>query len=161
MKCASCLAPREPPLDGDVVTIHSAAPGAGLSAEFGYGVDSALAQALSAEQADLHFGWIQPASVFGGVMEREAVPDPVSNCFPKAINDSFAGVSGEIIQHQMDGIGLRISGRDLQQVIGELMPTPGRRNHGEVPSRLRFRTAEHIGCSTTSSALGLFSPTSI
>ena len=80
-----------------MVTIDSAVPGAGLSAEFGDGADSAPAQALPAEQADFHLGLIQPDSVFGRVMEREAVPDPVSSSFPKAVYDGFAGVGGEIV----------------------------------------------------------------
>ena len=58
-------------------------PGAGLPSQDAQGGDSALAQALPGEQADLDFRLVQPAPVLGRVMDREAVPDRAPPFSPK------------------------------------------------------------------------------
>jgi hypothetical protein len=42
--------------------------------QVGQGWDSTLPQALSAEQADLDLGLVQPAAVFGCAVHREPIP---------------------------------------------------------------------------------------
>src|ERR1035441_10108583 len=45
----------------------------------------------------------------------------------------------------MDGVGLRVAGHDLHQVIGELRRRAVRSRFSKVPSRLRLDAAEDVG----------------
>ncbi len=83
----------------------------------------ALAQALAAEQTDLDFGLIQPASVCGHVMYGELVPQPPADLLSEPLHKRLAAMRTRIVHVQMDGIGLRIAGRDLQQEICKLRRT--------------------------------------
>src|ERR1700736_2672164 len=44
----------------------------------------------------------------------------------------------------MNGVGLRVSDRDLQEVVGKLGGRTTGRHLGEMPARLGLDTAEHI-----------------
>ena len=55
----------ELPVDGGAVAIEAPSPGMDLAAQCGQVGDSALTQALAAEQAHFDFSLIEPAAVFG------------------------------------------------------------------------------------------------
>src|ERR1035437_1562888 len=65
----ACLSTREPPVDGDLITVHSPVPGPGFPPQVAERGDSSLAQTLPGEQADLNLGLIQPTAVFRRVMD--------------------------------------------------------------------------------------------
>ena len=65
------------PVDSDPVTIHPAVPRTSFPlerAQMGY---ASFAEALTSKQADFNLRLIEPASMRGRVVEREAIPDPV------------------------------------------------------------------------------------
>jgi len=57
----------------------------------------------------------------------------------------LAGVGTQIVHDQMDGIGLRIARRDIQQVISKLGRAASRSHPGKVPSRLGLDPAKYVG----------------
>ncbi len=116
----ACLCACGPPVDGDAVAVHLAVPGIGFPSKVAEGRDSALAQTLAAEQADLDLRLVEPASVFGRVMHREPVPQPAADLFSETFHDRLATARTQIVQHPMDGVGLQIAGRNLQQAVCEL-----------------------------------------
>ena len=67
--------PVEDPVDFDSITVHAAVPGATLTPQSFQIRDPSGAEALTSEQTDFDFRLIEPASVLGRVMHREAVPD--------------------------------------------------------------------------------------
>jgi len=75
------FAARELPVDGGAVAVHLAIPSFGFPLQIAQRRHAALAEALAAEQTDLDFGLIQPASAFGHVMYREPVPQPRADLF--------------------------------------------------------------------------------
>src|SRR5712672_1977421 len=66
-------------------------PGFGLTAQLANISDPASSQALAAEKTDLYLGLIQPASMSGRVVDREAIPQPSTNLFPKAVSQRPCG----------------------------------------------------------------------
>ena len=84
----------------------------------------------------------------GRVVRRKAIPQPSAMLFPKAIRQRLAGVSAQVVHDQMDGIGGRIVGGELQDKVGKLGRRAGRRHFGEMDSRLGLDAAEDIGRST-------------
>jgi hypothetical protein len=81
---------------------------------------SSFAEALAAEHADIHLRLIQPASMFGGVVDRESAPQPGPSGVSEPFDQRLTRVRGEVVHDQVDGIGGGIADGDLQQVIGEL-----------------------------------------
>ena len=65
MKCATRLFSGEVPLDCGLVAIDSPIPGFSLAVQGGDIANPAFSQALTAEEADLDFCLIKPASVLG------------------------------------------------------------------------------------------------
>ncbi len=111
--------------------------------------DSPLAEALAAEEADLDLRLVQPASMFGCVVDRESVPQPASGLLAEPFHQRLAGVRGKVVHDQVDGIGCGIADGDLQQVIGELGGAAHRRHLGEVPSRPGLDAAKYVGGSAS------------
>ena len=105
-KLLASLVASKAPLDRDSVAIHAAVPGPSLFPQTGSISDPALAQALPGEQADCDLGLVQPAAVFRGVVHREPVPQPASRLFAKALHHGLASMRTQIVQDQMDGVGL-------------------------------------------------------
>src|SRR5271169_485759 len=87
--------------------------------------------------------------MLGSVVRRKTLPQPTASFFSKSFHQSFAGVSAQVVHDQMDGIGLLIASRDIQQVIGKLGRAASRSHLGEVPSRLGLDPAKYVGGSAT------------
>ena len=117
-----------------------------MAAKRGDVSDPASSQALAAEEADLYLGLIQPASMFGRVVNRKSIPQPSAGFFAKAVHQRLAGVGAQVIHDQMDGVGSRIVLGDREQKIGKLGRRAGGCYFGEMNSRLRFDAAEDVGC---------------
>src|SRR5258707_15241275 len=92
---------------------------------------------------------MQPTAGTGGVVLGDAIPEPIAWLDSKAVDYRLAGVLSQIVHPQMNGIGLRISRCDVQQIIGELGRGAIGRHFGEMPSRLGLDAAENIGRSAT------------
>src|ERR1035437_679651 len=69
---------RKPPIDGHLVTVHPAIPGARLKLKVSQTGDSTLAQALASEETDFDFRLIEPTAVARRVMHRESAPNLVA-----------------------------------------------------------------------------------
>lgn len=145
----ACFCACEPPVDGDAVAVHLAVPGLGFPSKLAERRDSASAQTLAAEQADLDLRLVEPASVFGRVMHGEPVPQPAADLFSEALHDGLAAVRTQIVQHQMDGTGSGVMLGNLQEEIGELGRRARGRHLGEMNPRLRLNPAEDVGGAAT------------
>src|SRR5271167_2480743 len=137
------------PLDRDVVTIHTTAPGVSLYPQRSPISDPAVAQTLPRKQTDRDLGLVQPTAVFRGVVHPKPIPQPASGLLAKAFHHRLARMRTQIVQHQMDGIRLWIADRDLQQVVGKLRRRTVGRHLGEVPSCFRLHPAKHVGGAAT------------
>src|SRR6266567_4289666 len=131
------------------MAIHAAAPRPSLSPQRSPISDPALAQALPRKQTDRDLGLVQPTAVLGGVVHPKPIPQPASGLLAKAFHHRLAGVRTQIVQHHMDGIRLRVTDRDLQQVVGKLRRGAVGRHLGEVASGFGLHPTKHIGSTAT------------
>jgi len=131
------------------MAIHATAPSSSLLPQSSSISDPASAQALPRKQTDGDLGLVQPTAVLGRVVHRESIPQPGSRLLPKASDHCLAGVRTQIVQPQMDGIGLGIADRNFQQVVSQFGRRTVRRHLGKILPSLRFHSAEHVGRATT------------
>lgn len=117
-----------------------------MTSQFCQRRDRAAPQALSAEQADLDLGLIQPTAVFWGVVNRKPISEQTADFFSVTIDQCFTPVRVQIVHHQVDRVSLRGGGNDLYQVVGELRGGAAGRNPGEVAAGLGLDTAKGVGC---------------
>jgi hypothetical protein len=82
-------------------------------------------------------------------VHRKTLPQPTASFFSESFHQGLAGVGTEVVHDQMDGIGLLIASRDVQQVIGKLGRAASRSHLGRVPSRLGLDPAKYVGGSAT------------
>jgi len=84
-----------------------------------------------------------------GVVHGE--PDPTASppLSRQNVPPKHCGMRAQIVHHQVDDVRLRVTNRDLQQVIGKLGGGTGARHFREVPSRFRLDPAKHVGRATT------------
>ena len=68
-------------VDCDPVAIHPAVPRARFTLQRLQIGDASFAEALAGEHTDFDLGLIEPASMRGCVVDREAVPNPVAGGF--------------------------------------------------------------------------------
>jgi hypothetical protein len=101
------------------MTVHTATPGSSFLVQ-GSISKPALAQALPGEQADGDFGLVQPTAVLGRVVYRESAPQTALRVLAKASHYGLTRMRTQMVHDQMDGVGLRVTDGDIQQVIGEL-----------------------------------------
>src|SRR5215469_11477099 len=145
----SSLLSGERPLNGNLMAIHTTAPGLSLSPQRNSISDPAFAQALSREQTDCDFGLVQPAAVARRVVQRKSTPQPTSPFFAEALHYCFAGMRTQIVQHQVNGVGFGIASGDIQQVVCEVGRGAMCRDFGEVSSGFRLHPTEHVGSAAT------------
>src|SRR6516225_5233349 len=83
------------------------------------------------------------------VVDREAVPDPISRRLAVVVGQGLAVVDVEVIDDQMNRGGVWIV---LDQMAGDGRELGGgaiRCSEGKVPSHLRFHRAEDMGGAAT------------
>src|SRR5271157_2037771 len=131
------------------MAIDAAAPSPSFLLQRDSIFDSALAQALPGKETDRDLGLVEPTAVLGGVVRRKPIPQPAPGLLAKAFHHRLAGMRTQIVQHQMNGVRLRVADRNFQQVVGELGRRPMGRHLGEVLPRFRFDSAEHVGGAAT------------
>ncbi len=125
--------------------IDVAVPGAGLPSQDAQGWNSALAQALPGKQADLDFRLIQPASMLGRVMDREAVPDRTASLFSEIIGEGFPAMDVQVIHHHMNRSRPGITAHHRFQRLSKFWRGAVGGGQGEMPTRFRFYDTEDIG----------------
>jgi hypothetical protein len=81
-----------------LIAIHAAVPGPSLLSQSTPIPNPASAQALPGEQADRDLRLVQPATVLGGVVHSEPIPQPIAGLGTKALDDRFAGVRAQVIR---------------------------------------------------------------
>ena len=128
-----------------MIAVHASIPGFGLTAQRNDVPDPAFSQALAAEQADLNFGLIEPASMLGSVMHSESFPEPSARFFAKSVYQRFTGVGAQVVHDQMDRIGGGVMLGNLQEEVGEFRRRTRGRHLGEMNTRLGLNAAENVG----------------
>ena len=61
-----------------------------------------IPNALTAEQADLDLGLVQPAAVLRCVVRSEPVPYPATDLLSEPVRECFAAVRTQVIQDQVE-----------------------------------------------------------
>ena len=105
--------------------------------------------ALPSQKADLDLGLIQPAAVFGRVVDRQSVPKLGPFLFPEVVGKSFGAMDVQIIHDQMDRVGSGVVGDDALQRRSQLRSRAIWSCQREVFSSLRLYRAEYVGRSAS------------
>src|SRR5215472_927125 len=144
----SSLFAREAPLNGSPMTIHTPTPGLGCFAQRDSISDPALAHALAREQTDRNLRLIQPTSMLGRVVDRESTPQPTPGFLAEPFYHRLAGMRTQIVQDQMNDVGLWIADGEVQQVVGKFRRGAVARHFRKVSPGFRFDPTEHVGRTT-------------
>src|SRR5215831_16052483 len=78
-------------------------------------------------------------------MDGKAIPDFDGHFRPKDIRQRFAPMDVQVVQHQMNGLCLRVCHRQGHRNPSELEAPAIRCREGEMAARLRFYSTENIG----------------
>ena len=127
-----------------MTAIRASIPSFGLTAQVHDVPDPAFAEALAAEKTDLDLRLVQPASMFGRVVDGKALPQPSARLFAKSVHQRFAGVRAQVVYDQMDGVSGGVVLGNLQDEIGEFRRRACGRHLGEMHARLGLDAAEHV-----------------
>ena len=103
-----------------------------------------LAQALSRVQAELDLSLVEPASVFGRVVNGEPIPKISAFLLTEVIDQRLAAVDIEVIHDDVNGLGEGILLYQMPHHASEFGTGSVRRRGSEVPSGLRFYNAKYI-----------------
>jgi hypothetical protein len=80
------------------------------------------------------------------IVNRKSILHLAANVLAKPIRERLAPVNIEIVEYQMNRLGLRIAKRQLEDDLGELKSRTIRSDKGMVNSRFGLDGAERIGC---------------
>src|ERR1041385_8625857 len=111
----SSLLASKAPLNGNPMTVHTTTPSLSFSPQRGAICDPSPPQTLPGEQADGDLSLVQPAAMFGGVVNRESIPQPSSRFLAEPFHHRLAGMRVQIVQHQVNGVSLGIADGKVQQ----------------------------------------------
>ena len=93
----------ETPVDLNLVAIDLPVPGVCLPLKQDQTGDPAFSEALPGEETDFDFGLVQPTAVFGGIVNRETVPEIGTLLLTEVVCEGLATVDVEIVHDQMNG----------------------------------------------------------
>ena len=96
----------------------------------------------------LNLGLMEPTAMLGRVVNREPVPQPVSGLLAEPFHQRLPRMRTEVVQHQMNGVGLRIAGGDLPWVVGKRGRAAVCRYLGKVHPGFPFDPAKYVGGAT-------------
>ena len=119
-------------------------PCSGFRFQHGKSGKASLAEALAGKKSYYQFSWIEPASVFRRVVDREAIPQRDTFFQAEVRGERFLAVNVEVIHNPMDRACPWIAARDLGDQLGKLRSATVGRREGEVPPSPRLHGAKHI-----------------
>ena len=104
-----------------------------------------MAQALPGKQADFDFCLVQPAPMFGCVMNAEASPERATFLLSEIVDEGLPAMDVQIIHHQVDRPRQGIAAHDALQSLGKFWRGAVGGGQGEMPTGFRLHGAEDIG----------------
>src|SRR4051794_22818709 len=104
----------EGPVDLESLSIDRAIPGGGIGAQSRQGWETPRAEALTGEDANFDLRLIEPAGMFGRVVDGEATPDCVGFDWAKMAHQRTPGMRTQVVHHQMDGACVRVGMGETQ-----------------------------------------------
>ena len=110
------------------MSVHATAPSLSFLPQRNSICDTASAQALPRKQTDGDLGLVQPIAMLRSVVHGEPVPQPATRFLAKTFHQSLACMRAQMVHHQVDDLRLRVTNRDLQQVIGRRLRSLARSN---------------------------------
>jgi hypothetical protein len=108
-----------------------------------------MTQTLPREHPNFDFGLVEPTPMGGCVVDAKPVPDFGAKLSAVKIGQRLAAMNIEIVQHQVDGLGLRVLEDDFEDCLGEFRGRTIRRREGEMAAGFGFYRAENIGSPLT------------
>src|SRR3989475_5620245 len=142
----SGLLPREPPVDLRPALVGPTIPSLGLPLQLSQIRNPAFTQTLTRVQAEFDFRLIEPASVFGGVVHGEPVPNVSALLLAEVIGQRFAAVYVEVVHHEVNRFCSRVLPHDVPHHARELGAGAVGGGCGEVAAGLRFHYAKYVRC---------------
>jgi hypothetical protein len=103
------------------------------------------AKTLAGPQAGFQCGRIETAAMPGGVVHREALPEPVALLGTKGVEQRLFAMGVEVVYGQMDSGRSGITRRDPPERSCQLRPGTAFGGPGLMPVRLGLDHAEHVG----------------
>jgi hypothetical protein len=132
------------PADRHAFMRGDGAPAAHLVTEPMQVRDSALAEALTTDQAGFHFCGVEPATVLRREVDLEARPQAPALAVAEGLDARALRMRAEIVDDEVDAFGLRVSLRDAVQGASEVLAGSATRCMGEPLAGLRFDDAEDV-----------------
>ena len=134
------------PLDGLPLGVATSLPSGHLTSEELLVADSAV-QALTPECGDLDFGDVQPACMFGCVVEDHPAKKLGRGAGAKGLLKAGAERGTQVVENQMDACGRTIHGADQMLYEGDELRRATMFSHLRHPSTPeRFYCDKHVAC---------------
>jgi len=103
-----CILPSKAPLDGASCCISRALPGIDLGLQDA-AIGNASVQTLATKNANLDLRHVQPARVFGCVVELDSTQEFVGSTLAQNVIEALPEVRVEVVQHQVDTARLGVN----------------------------------------------------
>lgn len=120
MELRSDLRHRESPANPDSLAVGPLLPCLRFAAELVERGDAPPPQTLTGEQRSLHLRLIEPTAMDECIVWSESTPEPTPCTHPIPHLQRMADMGTEVVQHQMDGVRLRVSLGDVLEGFGKL-----------------------------------------
>src|ERR1700674_192585 len=143
-KDAPCIGGGELPIDAALAAVRAGVPGARSAAQLAEGGDAVATEALARPEADLDFGWVEPARVLGRVVHREAPPQPASFQGSEGPDERLLAVGVQVVHYEVDGPGRGVGGGDLLHRVGEARSLAVAGGVGQMAPALGLGDAEDV-----------------
>jgi len=144
------LLPREPPVDLRPLLVGPPVPSLGLPLQPSQIRNPAFAQALPRVEAEFDFRLIEPASVFGGVVHGEPVPNVSALVLAEVIGQRFVAMYVEVVHHEVNRFCRWIPLHHVPHHARELGAGAVGCGCGEVAAGLWFHYAKYVRCAAPS-----------
>ena len=115
----SSLLAGKAPLNGNPMTVHTTTSSLSFSPQRGTISDPSPTQTLLGEQADGDLRLVQPVAMFGGVVNRESIPQPSLPLSRRTVPPPPCGYASSDCPAPSKWCQLRIADGKFQQAVGK------------------------------------------
>jgi len=146
-KGLASLTPRKLPVDRRSLAVGLVIPCSGLPLQEPQIQEPPGAQTLPRVQAQFDLRLIEPASMFGCIVNGEPLPESTALLLAEAIHHRLRAMRVEVVHDQVDRTGRGIPVGEGADHAGEPQTATIRRGGGEMSTGFGLYDAKHIRCS--------------
>jgi len=134
----------EPPVDLRPFPVGRAIPGLGFLLQLRQIRDPARAQTLPRVHAEFDLRLVEPASVFGSVMDLQPIPKIAALFLAEVAGQRLAAMDIQVIHDEVNRLGEGVLLNNLPHHAGELGGATVGCRRGEVPTGLRLDNGKYV-----------------